>query len=209
MTDIINFIPEKYRGLALVLIALSPYITRAFYALVNGRGLKGTLAAIWLGTNTPSNPPQTSPPSGSGGTSAGGTAALLVALGAASLLFTGCASVTPGQSAVVVRAEQSISVANATFDSAVHIDDADRALFAAKVPAFHSFCEWLRQPVTIWPLTNSLPRGLAIVNSADMVKNSYKTTRSTNDYAALISALAVVETATVQAQQLIVTATAK
>ena len=148
-----------------------------------------------------------SPPSASGGASkAGGVAALFIALGIASYTC-GCASVAPGNSTVVVRAEQSIAVADSTFDSAVHIDNSNRAFFETNLPAFHQFCEWLRTPVVIAPLTNSFPRGLAIVRSAESVKETYKSTRSTNDYAILISSLAVLESATVQAQQLIVTAT--
>ena len=199
MTDLINtllpFIPEKYRGLVALLITTSPLITRAAYALMNGRGIKGTISAIWLGTNTP----KASPPNPNGGSSAGGTAAILAALGVASLLLigTGCASVTPGQSSVVVRAEQSISLANATFDAAVHIDDANRAFFKTNLPPFHIFCESLRAPV------NGTPRGIAIVTSADAVKETYKRTRSTNDYAILISSLAVVDSATAEAQKFI------
>lgn len=53
MNDIIGIIPEKYRSTALFVLAISPYVTRAIHALTNGRGIKGTLSAIWLGTNTP------------------------------------------------------------------------------------------------------------------------------------------------------------
>ncbi|MDD5139385.1 MAG: hypothetical protein PHY43_03875 [Verrucomicrobiales bacterium] len=135
--------------------------------------------------------------------SGGGMAALLLALALPSLLFTGCTSLDPGSRAVVVRAEQSITVANATFDAAVHIDDANTAFFRTNAPAFHRFCEWLRTPVLMVPLTNIYPRGIAIVSSADAVKNAYKSTNSTNDYALLISSLAVVESVTVEAQKFI------
>lgn len=146
------------------------------------------------------------PPSASGGASkAGGVAALFIALGLASYTC-GCATMSKGADPVVVRAEQSISLANSTFDLAVHLDNADRALSQSKAPAFHSFCEWLRTPVIIAPLTNSFPRGLAIVRSADTVKQTYESTHSTNDYAILVSSLAVVESATAQAQQLYATA---
>lgn len=50
---LLPFIPETYRSKVAALIILSPYITRAYYALINGRGLRGVLASIWLGTNTP------------------------------------------------------------------------------------------------------------------------------------------------------------
>jgi hypothetical protein len=49
----LNLIPEKYRGTVLLLLALSPYVTRAYYAIINGGGLRGIISSIWLGTNTP------------------------------------------------------------------------------------------------------------------------------------------------------------
>jgi hypothetical protein len=49
----LNLIPEKYRGLALFIVAVSPYLTRAYHAIVIGGGIKGVFSAIWLGTNTP------------------------------------------------------------------------------------------------------------------------------------------------------------
>ncbi len=134
---------------------------------------------------------------------------VLFALLAASFLFTGCSSLDPGARAVVVRAEQSIVIANVTFDAAVHIDDSNRPFFRTNAPAFHQFAEWLRTPVVMVPLTNSLPRGLAIVSSADAVKNRYKATNSTNDYASLISSLAVVESVTGEAQKFIAETTTR
>ena len=53
MDDLVKVIPEKWRGTALFVLAASPYITRAFHSLINGRGIRGTMSAIWLGTNSP------------------------------------------------------------------------------------------------------------------------------------------------------------
>lgn len=55
MNDIpfINALPERYRGTALLLVLVFPYVTRAFYALKNGGGLVGVWRAILWGTNTP------------------------------------------------------------------------------------------------------------------------------------------------------------
>lgn len=53
MDDIINIIPEKWRATVLVLIAVSPYITRAYHAIATGGGVRGIIQAIWFGTNTP------------------------------------------------------------------------------------------------------------------------------------------------------------
>ena len=54
----INLLPEKWRGYAVAAFLLSPYVTRAAQALMNGGGLKGMLAGIWLGTNTPKPQPK-------------------------------------------------------------------------------------------------------------------------------------------------------
>ena len=63
MNDIIQYIPEKYRNYVLLILLGSPYVTRALHAVMNGGGIKGIFAAIWLGTNTPNqgsaNPGQT------------------------------------------------------------------------------------------------------------------------------------------------------
>ncbi len=53
MESLINIVPDKFKPMVLILISLSPFITRGLYALYNGRGIKGTLAGIWFGTNQP------------------------------------------------------------------------------------------------------------------------------------------------------------
>jgi TM2 domain-containing membrane protein YozV len=53
MESIINIVPDKFKPMVLILISLSPFITRGLYALYNGRGIRGTLAGIWFGTNQP------------------------------------------------------------------------------------------------------------------------------------------------------------
>lgn len=50
---IINALPERYRGWAVVFILAAPYATRAYHALASGGGLRGLWNAIWFGTNTP------------------------------------------------------------------------------------------------------------------------------------------------------------
>jgi hypothetical protein len=59
-SSLIDLIPEKYRTYLLLIVAVSPYITRALHAVMNGRGIKGIFSAIWLGTNTP-NPGSSNP----------------------------------------------------------------------------------------------------------------------------------------------------
>ena len=50
---ILGFIPEKYRSAVVLIVALSPYVSRAIYSVINGGGIKGIITAIWLGTNVP------------------------------------------------------------------------------------------------------------------------------------------------------------
>jgi hypothetical protein len=54
--NLLNYLPEKWRGTALLALALSPYITRGLHALYAGKGIRGALAGIWLGTNAPKEP---------------------------------------------------------------------------------------------------------------------------------------------------------
>jgi len=99
---ILNYLPEKWRGWAMLLILASPYLTRAYHALSNGGGVRGVFAAIWLGTNMPKgsspgatnqpNPPtQAQPPAQTTGTMKTMTLIGLLALPVA-LLTAGCAS---------------------------------------------------------------------------------------------------------------------
>jgi hypothetical protein len=211
MNDLTNtllpFIPEKYRPLVGALIVTSPLITRALYAVMNRGGIKGVISAIWLGTNTPK--PSAPDATAAGSSSKAGRPLLLAAISVMSacvfLLGTGCASLDPSARAIVVRTEQSLTVANATFDSLVHIDNANRPFFRTNAPGFHAFAEWLRHPVTIPPLTNAAPRGVALVQSANTIKTAYKSQPSTQNHAALIRSLAAVEAATSQAQSWLVT----
>ena len=58
LNQLLPFVPEAWRSKIALAVLLSPYATRAFYALSNGRGIKGVLSSIWLGTNTPKEPKQ-------------------------------------------------------------------------------------------------------------------------------------------------------
>lgn len=137
MTDIINtllpFIPEKYRGLAVLLITTSPLITRAIYALMNGRGIKGTFAAIWLGTNTPapsSSPSATKP-----------NLYARVAIGATAILFAaGCHS-TPQQITYKAAGATDVTVqaALATYDTFAAVGKTTPAQNSAVKAAFEKY----------------------------------------------------------------------
>jgi len=50
---IIGYLPEKYRGTAILAILLFPYLTRAYYAITTGGGIVGAVRSILWGTNTP------------------------------------------------------------------------------------------------------------------------------------------------------------
>jgi hypothetical protein len=58
MNDIpgIDLLPEKLRVWAVLVILWLPFITRAYFSITKGGGLKSILAAFWLGTNTPKEP---------------------------------------------------------------------------------------------------------------------------------------------------------
>lgn len=96
--------------------------------------------------------------------------ALLCCLSA--LLFTGCATLDPGADPFVVRVEQASTIAKGTFDLVLHTDHSARAFWKEKAPAFHDFCESLREPTQIDGLT--LPRCSAALWSLGQVKRDYQ-----------------------------------
>jgi len=52
----LNALPESLRQWLIIALVISPYLTRAYYAVRNGGGIKGIFTSIWLGTNTPKVP---------------------------------------------------------------------------------------------------------------------------------------------------------
>lgn len=93
MDDIIKLLPEKWRLTALFALAIFPYITRGYYALVNGGGIVGMFRAVLWGTNTPKLNTDGKPTTPSAIDRMAGlfvAFALPVAL-AITLLLTGCA----------------------------------------------------------------------------------------------------------------------
>ena len=114
-------------------------------------------------------------------------------------LFSGCATLAPGADPLVVRCEQLEASSAATFNTALKIDDANRAFWRTNAPEFHAFMEYLRDPQGVG--TNTLPRDLAWVMALDDVKQSYKLHRATSND--LIIAISTVETAVARANQFI------
>ncbi len=126
---------------------------------------------------------------------------LLIAVAVTPLLFAGCAGLTKGADPIVVRVEQSETIAYSTFDTFLSIDNANRNFFLSNAPAFHQFAEYLRAP-TIVNGTNLIPRGKAFIYSLDQVKLQYKSGLATSNQVANV--LATLEVALMQAQQYIV-----
>jgi hypothetical protein len=52
----LDLLPQSWQGPILIIAVLAPYLTRAYHALAQGGGIRGVMAAIWLGTNTPAEP---------------------------------------------------------------------------------------------------------------------------------------------------------
>ena len=137
----------------------------------------------------------TPPAAPAGGTGSGGSKLPLMLAFACLvfmpvLCFTGCASLQPGADPVVVNTERAETLGKSTFDLVLNTDNTDRAFWATNVPAFHNFCEWLRQPQTI-EATNTLPRALALLLSLDDVKRDYQAGLSSSN--ALQTALVTFE----------------
>ena len=88
-----------------------------------------------------------------------------------SLVATGCATVQPGSDPLVVRVEQTESVALSTFTAFLKVDNADRAFWRTNAPELHAFAEYLRAPVPDG--TNTIQRDLAWCQSLDAIKRGY------------------------------------
>lgn len=113
---------------------------------------------------------------------------LIAAFIAFDLIFAaGCVKLMPGADPLIVRAEQTEQAAKASFDLVLSVDHLDRGFWRTNAPAFHSFCEWLRQPQPAMK-TNLLPRGAAMIADLNDVKNTYRLAHSESN--ALITAIA-------------------
>lgn len=112
-------------------------------------------------------------------------------------LLPGCAHLQPGADPLIVRTEQLQTVATSSFDLVLQTDQLDRGFWSTKAPAFHNFCEWLRQPQSVPGLANPLQRDLAMLWNLDQVKLAYKSSKVSSN--ALLEAIATVESAANQA----------
>ena len=108
--------------------------------------------------------------------------------------LAGCASLNPGADPLVVRVEQALTVANASFDLVLRVDQADRGFWKTNAPAFHSFCEWLRTPISTYGDGNQ-PRAVGLQLNLDGLKNSYKANKTAAGSNALFTALLTLNSA--------------
>ena len=109
----------------------------------------------------------------------------LAALSATLFCFlVGCAHIQPGNDPLVVNVERAETMAKTSFDQVLAIDNSQRAFYASNAPAFHQFCEKLRQPQSVADITSTngafvtLPRCSAMLLSLDNVKLEYKAGRA-------------------------------
>jgi len=122
---------------------------------------------------------------------------LLFSLIAAIGLGVGCASIQPGNDPLVVRTEQTLATGKSLFDTTLGIDHANRPFFATNAPAFHIFCEWLREPQAVPELSGTLPRASALLYSLDTIKRDYQASKASSN--TLYTALATFESVSSQA----------
>ena len=115
----------------------------------------------------------------------------------AALILCGCASLQSGADPLIVRAEQTETIAKSAFDTVLQFDNSNRSFWETNAPAYHSFCEWLRQPQTV-EVTNTLPRAAAMLVSLDDIKLAYKSSTASSN--ALVEAISTVSAAVSQAQ---------
>lgn len=118
-----------------------------------------------------------------------GFAALALSIVMAVTIFTACTSLQPGADPLVVRTEQLETVAKTTFDAVLKVDHTDRGFWRTNAPAFHKFCEWLRQTQVIG--NKQLPRASAMILTLDNIKVDYKAGRASSN--ALVTAVTTLQ----------------
>jgi hypothetical protein len=126
---------------------------------------------------------------------------LMIGFVASVLISTGCSTVASGSDPMVVNAERLETVSVSAFNTAVELDNSNRDFWMTNAPAFHSFCEWIRTPITI-ESTNTLPRGLAMIKMVDDAKVIYRSNSSHSNI--LIQVVADLQAALNQAQSWVV-----
>ena len=133
----------------------------------------------------------------------GGNAAvkLLLALALPAFLLTGCKSLDAGADPLVVRTEQTQTMATAALDTFLKIDNQNRLLIATNLPSVHAFAEWLRvKTPSADGTTNVTARWVSLLQSTESAKLAYKQNRSPDNSTKLNAALTALDVASKQAQ---------
>jgi hypothetical protein len=120
-----------------------------------------------------------------------------VGICAVGALITACSSVVPGSDPLVVRAQQTETIAYSAFDTFLKFDNANRAYIASNAPAVHAFAETLRQPVVDG--TNQTRQGLLWITQLDRITQAYETNGASSN--AVESAISVLTTAIISVEQ--------
>lgn len=116
----------------------------------------------------------------------------------ASLCGSGCSHLDANADPLIVRAEQTESIADSTFSLFLHLEDQNHALVKTKAPAVTDFAEWLR---TLTPAHGiQVPRASALIYSLNDVKAAYRANKTNSDL--LITATATLTEALNQAATL-------
>lgn len=113
------------------------------------------------------------------------------------MLLSGCVALNPGADPLVVRTEQTLTSASASFDMVLRVDQADRGWWRTNAPAFHQFCEWMRTP-TLYRGQTPVPRCVAMQLNVDDLKLAYKAAKTTGNSNALFTALGTLNAAVIQ-----------
>jgi hypothetical protein len=128
--------------------------------------------------------------------------AVLVMLGVIGAV-AGCAGLKPGSDGLVVRTEQTQAIARSTFDLVLTADNINRSFWRTNAPAFHEFCEWLRNTNTVYHSpefgATNIPRVLMLQFQVDDVKEAYRGARASSNE--LWVAWATLNSALLQAEQ--------
>jgi hypothetical protein len=149
-------------------------------------------------------PPSQGANSGKGGGNSNGivtAAGMAFIMVGVALMFTGCAALKPGADALVVRAEQTETLADSTFGLFLHLENDQRGFYRTNAPELHALAEWLRQPQVIDGV--SYARADAMIVSLNGVKRAYKASRGTEAGAGnsnlLVTAIATISESARQA----------
>jgi hypothetical protein len=103
------------------------------------------------------------------------------------VLLHGCAAPDPNADPVVVRAEQTLSIAFDSMDTFLKIEKRNAELVKQKVPEVHAFAESLRARVVFDG--REMARGISFIESANNACLTYKRARAPDNRANLLTAL--------------------